>query len=351
MDTTGLYTYKDDGTNTLALRASDGSMVANGGSWYAGAIGAATIYARATPGVNGAPAKSSGANVVMDTTGLYAYNTSSTTTFTLTADTGTVNIVSNGLDGLQLDGANDKITFFKSGVEKAYIKSYTGDSNGGLSLSHVGGAYCFINNQKVSISAGPDAGSSLIVGYDATLNALNKTVISAGNNSIIVSSTAISIGQGIRAEGDSVVGPDPVYSTAIKDKTTTLTGNMYISSSTGLIYRGLSAASSRNIKNGITDLSIELDPKKLLDIPVRQFKYNTDVLTDTDDSRYDTFIPGFIADEVAAAYPIAADYEDGKPIGWNYVYIIPPMLKLIQDQQKTIDELVTRVQNLEGVNK
>ena len=51
------------------------------------------------------------------------------------------------------------------------------------------------------------------------------------------------------------------------------------------------------------------------------------------------FVPGFIAEEVADVYPIACEYDGNKPESWNMKFIIPAMLKLIQDQKKEIEAL------------
>ena len=47
-------------------------------------------------------------------------------------------------------------------------------------------------------------------------------------------------------------------------------------------------------------------------------------------------LPGFIAEELDAIYPIAVDYDGGNIETWNSFYIIPAMLALIQDQEKRI---------------
>jgi hypothetical protein len=102
-------------------------------------------------------------------------------------------------------------------------------------------------------------------------------------------------------------------------------------------------ASSQRYKHDIVDLvSIpEYDPKKLLNLPVRAFRYNEDYVTPTDD-RAEVLIPGFIAEEVDAIYPIACDYSETKgPESWNDRVILPAMLALIQDQE-------ARIQALEG---
>lgn len=99
-------------------------------------------------------------------------------------------------------------------------------------------------------------------------------------------------------------------------------------------------ASSARIKENITDIGDipGLDPKALLDIPVRAFSYKSSYLSESDD-RYGVMVPGFIAEEVDAIYPIAVDYEVDGPVTWNERFIIPAMLSLIQDLYKEINTL------------
>jgi len=121
---------------------------------------------------------------------------------------------------------------------------------------------------------------------------------------------------------------------------TSAANGFWVSTSGRMTY---TTASSQRYKHDIVDLvSIpEYDPKKLLDLPVRAFRYNEDYVTPTDD-RAEVLIPGFIAEEVDAIYPIACDYSETKgPESWNDRVILPAMLALIQDQE-------TRIQALEG---
>lgn len=117
--------------------------------------------------------------------------------------------------------------------------------------------------------------------------------------------------------------------------------NVYMNTDSGNMY--YSTASSRRFKNSILPLTEEsISAEKLYDIDVVQYKYNTNYVLDPTDSRYDTLVPGLIAEDVYDKYPIAADYhinDDGEKVvdDWNFRYIIPGMLKLIQDQKKKID--------------
>lgn len=121
-----------------------------------------------------------------------------------------------------------------------------------------------------------------------------------------------------------------------------------MNSSTG--HFGHLTGSARRFKNSIADLADEeLDPKRLYDIPVRQYKYNTDYLSDKNDCRYDRIVPGFIAEDIEKYYDVAVDRNDsGEVMDWNYKYIIPPMLSLIQEQNKEIEYLKMQLLIMQG---
>lgn len=116
--------------------------------------------------------------------------------------------------------------------------------------------------------------------------------------------------------------------------------NVYVGN-TGLFTRTTNT-SSRTIKHDIKSLSSEeLKAEKLYDLDVVQFKYNEGIITDEEDARYGKDLVGFIIENMNEIYPIAVDKpsDDVKEWSWNAQYLIPPMLKLIQDLRKEVDEL------------
>lgn len=107
-------------------------------------------------------------------------------------------------------------------------------------------------------------------------------------------------------------------------------------------------SSSRRYKHDIEPINnSDIDPHLLYNIEVVQFKFNNDYLA-KDDQRYGIDVPGFIAENIAEKYPIAADInDDGTVEDWNDRFLIPPMLKLIQEQKQMIDDLERRLSQLE----
>lgn len=118
---------------------------------------------------------------------------------------------------------------------------------------------------------------------------------------------------------------------------------------TGLLSRS-STSSSRTIKHDIKKLEDEqIKAERLYDVNIYQAKYNADIL-DEADNRYLKDLPMFIIEDLDEKYPIVIDKpsDNVKEWSWNSQYIIPPMLKLIQDQKKEIDVLKERLDILES---
>lgn len=106
------------------------------------------------------------------------------------------------------------------------------------------------------------------------------------------------------------------------------------------------SSSSKRYKNHVRDMSIE-EAEKLLDVPVVWFKYKDGYLMPGD--RFEGKpLPGFYAEDVYDAFPEGAMLnEDGQVEDWNYRTMIPAMMKLIQNQQETINNLTERIEKLE----
>lgn len=99
------------------------------------------------------------------------------------------------------------------------------------------------------------------------------------------------------------------------------------------------SSSSKRYKNHITDVSEELDPIALYNLPVKTYYYNDDYISDYDQNKKNLMI-GFIAEDVDSIYPVACQYDDkGRPEMWNANIMIPAMLKLIQNLHEDVEIL------------
>lgn len=106
------------------------------------------------------------------------------------------------------------------------------------------------------------------------------------------------------------------------------------------------SSSSKRYKKHVKNMTSS-EAERLLDIPVVWFEYNEGYLAPGD--RFEGKpLPGFYAEDVYEAFPEGAMLnESGQVEDWNYRTMIPAMMKLIQDQQKTINSLNKRIERLE----
>ena len=139
--------------------------------------------------------------------------------------------------------------------------------------------------------------------------------------------------------------PTCLYVPYATKASTTSAANAYISADGNGVLAKTSKTSSRRFKDSITpELDEDLNPEHLYDVDVIQFKYKKDYFTNEDDIRYRKNMIGLIAEDVYDKYKIAADWhvdEDSGEVlvdGWNEQYIIPALLKLIQNQHKELQE-------------
>lgn len=132
---------------------------------------------------------------------------------------------------------------------------------------------------------------------------------------------------------------------------TTAKPNVYFDTA-GNLYK-TSTTSSKRFKEDVKPVENEdLNPENLYDIDVVQFKYKKGHFTNKEDPRYRKDMIGFIAENVYEHYPMAADYhigDDGNVVcdGWNEQYLIPAMLKLIQDQHMQLINQEMKIKILE----
>lgn len=110
----------------------------------------------------------------------------------------------------------------------------------------------------------------------------------------------------------------------------------------------VSSSSTKRYKHDIEELKDkDLDPHRLLDLPIKQFIYNDDAPLQYRDTKGKT-LPGFIAEEVDEIYPSAVIHDtEGKIESWDERRIIPGMLSLIQEQHETIQKQEEKIQSLE----
>lgn len=112
---------------------------------------------------------------------------------------------------------------------------------------------------------------------------------------------------------------------------------------------GQPSSSSKRYKEDIQPIiDKRLDPHKLYDIPIVQFKFKEGYFEQDDPYEQNRInVIGFIAEDIYKYYPQAAIVIGDEVENWNERYIIPPMLKLIQEQHEQIQALTERIEELE----
>ena len=153
--------------------------------------------------------------------------------------------------------------------------------------------------------------------YPASYVGASTAVIAGSTLTSIASGTSSNSISGVTYAYDSFhVVNAYLYADYAATASTTAATNCYISTS-GQILK-TSTTSSQRFKENITEIEnvAELDPNLLLQIPVKAFTYIQGHIPATDD-RAGQMLPGLIAEDVDAVYPIAVDYTDGNIETWN----------------------------------
>ena len=351
-----------------SLQPSASTIVNASNQMTAIAANGITVYAGSSP--------STGARVVLNSTGLAGFNAGGTPTFSVSASTGaavfagdvtgaiitgaTLNIGGNAIinssgfltaTGATITGTITATSgsftgsiFSTSGLIGGFTitSTYIGNASATFYINSSNGNAQF-NNLFINAGAGT-SGITLSNGGNISMNggSLNMATGNINSAGTVAGSTITSSGT-ITATGNIVANADVNLSSTSElrvpyayNTTTANSANVFITS-TGQLRR--STASSERYKTDIVNLNDvpELNPKALYDLPVRAFRFKDGYLPETDD-RFGVLVPGFIAEEMDAIYPAATDYADGVET-WNDRMIIPAMLALIQDQQARIKAL------------
>jgi hypothetical protein len=257
---------------------------------------------------------------------------------TITAD----EIAAETITALEIEAGSITVDRLTAGTLTAFtLRTSSGARR--VTVSAASNAISFTESSSVVGWVGPASTSGVVMHYGTTFNANVTTYpnayVSSGDARIAYSSGIYCqvSSTGVVMNGD-VYTLDSFYN---QDSTTTTnTANTWMSGTSGLTRR--STASSQRYKENIVDIRTipALNPNKLLSLPVRAFTYKADYLDSADD-RSGAPLPGFIAEEVAEIYEIAADKNDGIIESWNDRFVVPGILALVQD-------LHARVTTLEG---
>ena len=191
--------------------------------------------------------------------------------------------------------------------------------------------YCMNSSKVAARIIGLSTSDNIIIGTTAGNNGSIFSYINAGKNfSVNENSTFVF--------GTTMDGEERVFRSVPTYNRTTTGGTGVRVASNGELSRYTS--SSMRYKEDITQkLDDALNPERLYDLGIYQYKYRDGHIA-KNDQRYGMTHIGFLAEDVKHKYPIAANYnDDGQVEDWSERYMIPAMLKLIQNQNKEIQNL------------
>jgi hypothetical protein len=255
---------------------------------------------------------------------------------TITAD----EIAANTITALEIEAGSITVDRLTAGTLTAFtLRTSSGARR--VTVSASTNSISFTESSTTVGHIGPASIDGIVMHYGSTFNP-NVTTYPNAYVSSADARIAYSSANYVQASSTGVVISGNLYSLTNffnQDTTTTTnTANTWMSATNGLTRR--STASSQRYKENIVDIRTvpALDPNKLLSLPVRAFTYKADYL-DSADNRAGSALPGFIAEEVAQAYEIAADKNDGVIESWNDRFVVPGILALVQDLHARVETL------------
>ena len=257
-----------------------------------------------------------------------------------------INQINLSSEGITIDGSkinisgNTTFTATQSTANSAYSTASSASSSVSSLSYGLSSGTTTINGGCIStgyISADRISGGTLtgITIYGATISAAQSISTSYSCNAQEFIGAGLTLSGGIISKGTRTShGSTDDYFVRVQ-------------SDGAFVYTTGAGTSSRRYKHNIQDVVDPLlNPYKVLDIPVRQFEYNPDTENRQDEKGHPVI--GLIAEEVNEFYPRATIFNKyGVIENWDERYIIPPMLQIIKDQQKKIEELENRIKVLE----
>ncbi len=249
------------------------------------------------------------------TTGTLSADRVGAGSFTITGGSIQVSTGSDSTSYIQLDGSNCKSYLSASG-----LNARSKNSNNTMAAYEALGVMIVNGSYRTQIAAG----SVTVDGWE-----------------VITEDTIFDHLSGYYRSGDNIHA-NYLYIASLGNASVQA---LYCSTQSGIVGTD---SSSRRYKNSIEDVSDEmLDPHRLYNLPVRQFKWNEGHFDEAEHYNYDTINIGFIAEEMAEHYPYATVLSaKGEIESWEVRRILPPMLALIQEQHKEIEELKKKVEAL-----
>jgi hypothetical protein len=319
--TSGAWAVQAWGSSSLSANCITATQIAasavTAGAIAAGAVTAAKISADAIDGrtITGSTIQTaaSGARVVLNTSGITGFDAVGSTKFSVSSSTGNASMTDGTISGGSITGASISSN---SGSNRIVLTSGNALQfyNGGVLRNEMSTAFNSSISQWVTTFSGP-----------------------------------IDIGSGGMYVAGSTVDMPGVYSnntTGLDSVGITTAGRLRRLSSTQAIKYDIAEITntlSQSVDAARQTQVVTVDPAGILDVAVVEFS----VIDDEEPT--ERRVLGFIADDVADKLPIAATRDaDGNPAGVLDVSLIAALTAVVQQQQATITDLISRVEALEA---
>ena len=220
-------------------------------------------------------------------------------------------------------GGTSFIEYNQNGTQSAVISSANSDG-GQLRLYNPSG------KQRVNC----DGNNGVVVIYNSSGSSELVRASDIGNGGYIATNTTNGTQTAYFGTGSSGAGTFGVRNTS---GTTTIYG---VGSSGGLVCVSLTQTSSRKVKKNIEDMTGE-EARKILELEPVSFDYKNE--------EQGTDRRGFIAEDVAKVLPnVVTPETEEAPASLDYIQLVPYLVKMVQEQQKDIEELKKKIEKLGG---
>ena len=231
------------------------------------------------------------------------------------------------------------------------LSLYNSSGFAGSLITALGGGVSLASSTGTKTSVGNSTGGAELVGPSTCTSTFEVTGALTANGAFDANGNST-----FGASGGNPafrVQDDDVYSYGIEDNTTASAANVRVGASAQL----LKSTSTVRLKDELTPLDDNLTgvpPEKLADFPPSVDPYDVLTLTATE---FRSLSPadgdgrnlGFIAEDVAAKLPWAANWDDdGLPSAVEDRPILAALLWVVQQQQATITDLRSRIEALEA---
>lgn len=367
-NTVGATAPTSPNLNDVWLDSSPGTAIIhkiwNGSTWVTNAWGSASIAAGQVTALQIAAGAVTAGAIAAGAITADKIQAGAVSTDKLTAGTITGFVISGGtitgnfmtsatIEGSSFrtasSGARLEMGSFYSSLSALSLYNSTGfagsvltDLNGGVSLASSG---------STKTTVGNSGGGAELVGPSTCTSSMTVTGTLTANGAFDANGNST-----LGASGGNPafrVQDDDVYSYGIDDNTTASAANVRVGASAQL----LRSTSTVRLKDELTPLDDNLTgvpPEKLADFPPSVDPYDVLTLTATE---FRSLSPadgdgrnlGFIAEDVAAKLPWAANWDDdGLPSAVEDRPILAALLWVVQQQQATITDLRARIEALEA---